>query len=67
VRVDPCELFVELLGREGERAQHAEAARVGDGRHHVTAVAEREQGELDAEGLADGSAHAGRGLRGCLH
>jgi hypothetical protein len=50
--VDPRELDLELLGREGEGAQHAEAARLGDGGDHVAAMAEREDRDVDAERVA---------------
>ncbi len=55
--VDPGELGVELLGCVRDRAEHAEAARVGDRGHHVAAVAEGEQRELDAETFADSGPH----------
>ena len=60
VLVDPAELHLELLrGGECERAEDAEAARAADGRHHVAAVAEGEDRELDAEGVAEAGAHGG--------
>ena len=40
--VDPAQLHVELFGRSAAGAQDAEAASVGDGGHHVPAVAERQ-------------------------
>src|SRR5690606_29419206 len=57
VRVDPGKLALELVGGEGERAEHAEAAGVGDGGDDVAAVAEGEDGALDPEHLADGCTH----------
>jgi hypothetical protein len=52
VVVDPFELDLELLGGEADGAEHAEAARLADGDHHVAAVREGEDRELDAETLA---------------
>ena len=46
--VDPRQLTVELLGGVRRGAQHAESAGVGDRGHHVAAVAEREEREVDA-------------------
>src|SRR5207249_11318711 len=64
VLVDPAELHLELLGGgEGERAEDAEAAGLAHRRHHVAAVAEGEDRELDAEGVADAGAH-GNSYRG---
>ena len=57
VLVDPVELDLELLGREGERAEHAHAAGAAHRRDDVAAVAEREDRELDAEGVADFGVH----------
>ena len=53
VLVDPLELELELLGRERERAEHADAAGVGDRGDDVAAVAEREDRELDPEPFAE--------------
>ena len=57
VLVDPPQLELELLGAEGERAEHAQspgpAHRGGD----VSAVGEGEDGELDAEHLAQAVLH----------
>ena len=57
VLVEPVELDLELLGGEADGAEDAEAAGVGDGRHHVAAVGEGEDGELDAEAVADVGVH----------
>ena len=59
VLVDPLQLDLELLGREADGAEDAEAARLADRGDHVAAVAEREDRELDAERLADLRAHDG--------
>ncbi len=58
VLVDPAELDVELLGVEREHAEDAVPAGLGHGGDHVAAVREGEDRELDAEAVADGSAHA---------
>ena len=57
VLVQPVELDLELLGGEADGAEDTEAAGVGDGRHHVAAVGEGEDGELDAEAFGDLGAH----------
>ena len=62
VLVDPVQLDLELLGREGERAEHAEAAGLAHRGDDVAAVAEGEDRELDAELVADRCTH-GRPLR----
>ena len=51
--VDPREVDLEALGRVAYGAEHAEAAGVGDGSDHVTAVTEGEDRELDAEHVRD--------------
>ena len=58
VLVDPVELDLELLGREADRAEHAEAAGLADGDDDVAAVREGEDRELDAELVAEGGVHA---------
>ena len=63
VLVDPATLDLELLGGEGKGAEHAHAAGAADRGHHVTAVAEGEDGELEAEGLGDAGAHLAIPLR----
>src|SRR5581483_6148578 len=55
--VDPPQLHVELIGREGGGPEDAEAARPGHGGHHVAAVAEGQDGVLHAELVADAGAH----------
>ena len=60
VLVEPLQLDLELLGREADGAEHADAAGVGDGGHHVAAVGEGEDRELDPEAVAD------LGVHGCL-
>ena len=58
-------LDLELLGREADRAQHAEAAGLRDGGHDVAAVGEGEDRELDAQSIAELGAHgSSRGPRG---
>ena len=59
VLVDPLQLDLELLGREADGAEHAEAAGLAHRDHDVTAVGEGEDRELDAEVVADGRVHAG--------
>ena len=58
VLVDPVELDLELLGREADGAEHAEAAGLADRDDDVAAVGEGEDRELDAEVVADGGVHA---------
>src|SRR6185503_2524052 len=50
---DPREVVVELFGRVGHGAEHPEAAGLADGGHHVTAVAEGEDGELGPQEVLD--------------
>ena len=57
VLVDPVELDLELLGREGQRAQHAEAPGAAHGRDDVAAVREREDRKLDIELFGDRCTH----------
>ena len=57
--VDPVEFDLELLGGESDGAEHAEAAGLADRDHHIAAVREGEDRELDAEVVADGRVHAG--------
>ena len=52
--VDPVQLDLELLGREADGAEHAEAAGLAHGGDDVAAVGEGEDRELDAELVADG-------------
>ena len=63
VLVDPVELDLELLGREADGAEHAEAAGLADGGDDVAAVGEGEDRELDAELVAEGGVHVGQSLR----
>src|SRR5262249_48846480 len=62
VLVDPLELDLELAGLEADGAEDAEAAGAAHRRDDVTAVAEGEDRELDAKGVAEGSVH-GRSSR----
>ena len=64
VLVDPAALDLELLGREADRAEHAEAARLRDRGDHVAAVREGEDRELDAEALAEIGVHGGSSKAG---
>ena len=67
VLVDPVELDLELLGGEADGAEHAETAGLADRHHHVTAVREGEDRELDVEVVADGRMHTDSlGARGEL-
>ena len=58
VLVDPVQLDLELLGRERQSAEHAEAAGLADRGHDVAAVAEREDRQVDAEHVAHTCLHA---------
>ena len=55
--LDPGEVDLELLGRVGHRAEHAEPAGLRDGGDDVAAVGEGEDRELDVEQVGDGGAH----------
>ena len=57
VVVDPVELDVELLGREGQCTEHAEPAGAAHGGDDVAAVAEGEDRQVDAERVADARVH----------
>ena len=52
---------IAAFGLVRDRAQHAETAGLGDRRHHIAAVGEGEDGNVDAEHVGDGSPH-GRSL-----
>ena len=58
VLVDPLQLDLELLGREADSPQHAETTGLAHRDDDIAAVREREDRELDAELVADGSVHA---------
>ena len=58
------QLDLELLGREADGAEHAEAAGLGDGGDDVAAVGEGEDRELDAELVAEGGVHGVSPSRG---
>ena len=58
VLVDPVQLDLELVGRERQRAEHAEAARLAHRGDDVAAVAEREDRQVDAEHFARTGLHA---------
>ena len=67
VVVDPGELDLELVGAEGEGAEHAVAtgpAHLGD---DVAAVGEGEERELDAEAVTDLGAHVGQRNENVFH
>ena len=66
VLVDPVQLELELVGREGERAEHAHAAGVGDRGDDVAAVREGEDRELDAEHLGETVLHGVTSIASCL-
>ncbi len=57
VLVDPVELDLELLGREADRAEHAEAAGLAHGDDDVAAVGEGEDRELDFHALRKSCPH----------
>ena len=58
VLVDPLQLELELVRREGERAEHAHAAGVRHRGDDVAAVREGKDRELDAEHLGETVLHA---------
>jgi hypothetical protein len=55
--VDPFQFLLDRLRRVRGRAQHAEAAGAADGRDHVAAMAEGEQGEFYSQHVADWRFH----------
>ena len=57
VLVDPVELHGELLGGEPDRAQHTKPTGLADLDDDVATVGEGEDGDLDAEPLADLRSH----------
>src|SRR4029077_18045284 len=57
VLVDPAALDLELLGRKSDGAQHPDASGLADGRDHVAAMAEGEDGKLDPETITDVCPH----------
>ena len=62
--VDPVQLDLELLGREADGAEDAEAAGLADGGDDVAAVGEGEDRELDAELVADVGVRMGQSALG---
>jgi len=58
VVIDPLELDLQLLGREADSPQHAETTGLAHRDDDIAAVREREDRELDAEFVTDGSVHA---------
>ena len=54
---DPGQVVVELVGGVADGAQHPEAADAAHRRHDVTAMAERQDGELDPQLVLDPGAH----------
>src|SRR5271166_51572 len=61
--VDPFQLEVKLIDRESGRSKHSETAGSADSSHHVAAVAEGHQREIDAEHFANGCFHSDDSLR----
>ena len=55
--LDPGQVGLQLGVAVGHRAQHAQTPGLGDGDHHVTAVGEGHDGELDIEHLGDRGLH----------
>ena len=64
VVVDPVQLDGELLGAEADGSEHPEPAGPADGRHHVTAVREGENGELDPQLVTQLCVHEGSSPEG---
>src|SRR5438270_12544061 len=56
--VDPRQRRVELVGRIGGRAEHAEPAGVGHRGNDIPAVAERDDRELNPKHLCDTRLHS---------
>src|SRR4029453_16914621 len=57
VLVDPAQLDLELLGREGEGAEHPHAAGPAHRDHYVATVAEGEDRDVHSESVAELGAH----------
>ena len=57
VLVDPVQLDLELVGREADGTEDAEAACLAHGDHDVTAMGEGEDRELDSQLIAEGGVH----------
>ncbi len=55
--LDPVEVDLELFGRVGDGAEHAEPAGLRDGGDDVATVAEGEDREFDVEHLGGSSLH----------
>src|SRR5205085_9985164 len=55
--LDPREVDLQLVGGMAHRTQAAEPTGVGDGRHHVPAMAEGQDRELHAQHVADSGLH----------
>src|SRR5580704_4953540 len=52
LRIDPLEFVLELRCGVGQSAEHSKAARLGNGRDHVPAMAERKNRKLDPQSIA---------------
>ena len=57
--VDPVEFDLQLFRGVADGSENPVPAGLADGDHDVAAVGEREDGELDAEFVAEGSVHEG--------
>ena len=57
VLVDPIQLLLELLRREADSAQYAQAAGFGHRNHNVAAVRKREDRHLDAQFFGNNGLH----------
>jgi len=55
--LDPLEIDLELLRRMGNRTEHAEATRFGDGGDDVATVGEREDRNVDPEHVGHRGLH----------
>ena len=60
VLFDPFQLDLELVGREVQRAQHAHASRPGHRGDDIAAMAEGEDGDVEAEVAGELRAHDAR-------
>jgi len=57
VIVDPLQLYLKLLRRKADRAQHAETARAADGGNHVAAMRKGKQREFATHHLGHAERH----------
>ena len=55
----PVQFFLELLRRKAYRTEYADASRLADGDHHITAMGKGEDRHVDAQFFAKFGLHIG--------